>query len=429
MIETEKYKNHSIMISDGSYSIFWIRGKEFFDFEVSEELAVKSRKSDKDALEVMFYLENKRWPKEGELENYNKTDVKTYVGDGFTIYEEKGKYEIRIEKDHGGPVFYPITKELKEIALKSPRDGYEVAIYAETGGWPPKDPEENNRKFIREHPEFVLINPEKMQKIFSKEEYEHLVKLAKELQEKEKAEEREKEEIRENPELILWVSEKKRNMFSEEEINRLEVLAKEKIKVRKKKTRKRCGIFIAIIAILIGSFYSYYKVNNRNAFEEMYNSYYNVLPLRTIANMPQIVPLTIHQTEQSIRALNYKTNTDKDKVEISLVNNLDRKSISIISSSYISEDVYLDINYRYEVDTQKLINYVSFRGRNIPSTDDKQKQRKELLEKYNISKEYLQEKSDKLLDTVLTDWKRYSNSSYSKDNMGRLTIEKDEFLS
>ena len=429
MIETEKYKNHSIMIDDNEYSIFWIRGKDFFDFDVTQSLAEKSRKSDKDALEVMFYLENKRWPKEGELENYNKTDVKTYVGDGFTIYEENGKYEIRIEKDHGGPVFYPITKELKEKALKSPKDGYEVVIYAETGRWPPKDPEENRRQIIRKHPKLILINPELKQKLFSKEEYEHLVKIAKEEQEKEKAEEREKEEIRKNPELILWVSEKKRSMFSEEEINSLEVLAKEKIKVRKKKIRKRCGIFIAIIAILIGSFYSYYKVNNRNAFEEMYNSYYNVLPLRTIANMPQIVPLTRHQTEQSIRALNYKTNTDKDKVEISLVNNLDRKSISIISSSYISEDVYLDINYRYEVDTRKLINYVSFRGRNIPSTDDKQKQRKELLEKYNISKEHLQEKSDKLLDTVLTDWKRYSNSSYSKDNMGKLTIEKDEFLS
>ena len=195
-----------------------------------------------------------------------------------------------------------------------------------------------------------------------------------------------------------------------------------------KKLSKKWKIFITAMVVLISGGYGYYKANNRNAFEEMYNSYYNVLPLRTIANMPQIVPLTIHQTEQSIRALNYKTNTDKDKVEISLVNNLDRKSISIISSSYISEDVYLDINYRYEVDTRKLINYVSFRGRNIPSTDDKQKQRKELLEKYNISKEYLQEKSDKLLDTVLTDWKRYSGSSYSKDNMGRLTIEKDEFL-
>ena len=425
-MDFEKFKYHSIINDELGLRIVWNRGKEFFDFEVSEELAVKSRKSDKDALEVMFYLENKRWPKEDELENYNKTDVKEYIGDHFIVYEENGKYEIRIEKDHGGPVFYPITKELKEKALKSPRDGYEVVIYAETGRWPLKDQDEVDREFLREYPEFILKNLELNKELFSEEEFNHLLSLGKE---RKKQKEQEKEEIRENPELILWVSEKKRNMFSEEETNRLEVLAKEKIKVRKKKIRKRCGIFIAIIAILIGSFYSYYKVNNRNAFEEMYNSYYNALPLRTIANMPQIVPLTRDQTEQSIRALNYKTNTDKDKVEISLVNNLDRKSISIISSSYISEEVYLDINYRYEVDTQKLINYVSFRGRNIPSTDDKQKQRKELLEKYNISKEYLQEKSDKLLDTILTDWKRYSNSSYSKDNMGRLTIEKDEFLS
>ena len=425
-MDFEKHKYHYIFDDVLGLRIVWDRGKEHFSYFVNEELAEKSRRSDKDALEVMFYLENKRWPKEDELENYNKTDVKEYIGDHFIVYEENGKYEIRIEKDHGGPVFYPITKELKEKALKSPRDGYEVVIYAETGRWPLKDQDEVDREFLREYPEFILKNLELNKELFSEEEFNHLLSLGKE---RKKQKEQEKEEIRENPELILWVSEKKRNMFSEEEINRLEVLAKEKIKVRKKKIRKQCGIFIAIIAILIGSFYSYYKVNNRNAFEEMYNSYFNVLPLRTIANMPQIVPLTRHQTEQSIRALNYKTNTEKDKVEISLVNNLDRKSISIISSSYISEDVYLDINYRYEVDTRKLINYVSFRGRNIPSTDDKQKQRKELLEKYNISKEYLQEKSDKLLDTILTDWKRYSNSSYSKDNMGRLTIEKDEFLS
>ena len=428
MIETEKYKNHSIMISDGSYSIFWIRGKEFFDFDVTEELAEKSRRSDKDALEVMFYLENKRWPKEGELENYNKTDVKTYVGDGFTIYEENGEYEIRIEKDHGGPVFYPITKELKEKALKSPRDGYEVAIYAETGGWPPKDPEENSRKFIRKHPKLILINPELKQKLFSKEEYEHLVKIAKEEQEKEKAEEREKEEIRENPERILWVSEKKRNMFSEEEINRLEVLAKEKIKVRKKKTRKRCGIFIVIITILIGSFYSYYKVNNRNAFEEMYNSYFNVLPLSAIDNMSQIEYKRRDKRGYELINLDYKEKVNGSNVGLFLVKFNDKKSISISCSTLIDEGVYLDISYVYDMNQHTLENDVSFRGENVPRVKDDQKQTRELLEKYNISKEYLQEKSDKLLDTVLKDWKRYSGSSYSKDNMGRLTIEKDEFL-
>ena len=136
-MKIENYKYHSIINYEPGLNIVWDRGKEFFSYEVTKSLAEKSRKSDKDALEVMFYLENKRWPKEGELENYNKTDVKTYVGDGFLIYDAKGKYEIEIERDWGKAQRYPITKELKEKALKSPRDGYEVAIYAETGGWPP----------------------------------------------------------------------------------------------------------------------------------------------------------------------------------------------------------------------------------------------------------------------------------------------------
>ena len=427
-MDFEKFKYHSIINDELGLRIVWGRGKELFSHFVKEELAEKSRRSDKDALEVMFYLENKRWPKEGELENYNKTDVKTYVGDGFTIYEENGEYEIRIEKDHGGPAFYPITKELKEKALKSPRDGYEVAIYAETGGWPPKDPEENSRKFIRKYPKLILINPELKQKLFSKEEYEHLVKLAKELQEKEKAEEREKKEIRENPELILWVSEKKRNMFSEEEINRLEVLAKEKIKIRKKKTRKRCGIFIAIIAILIGSFYSYYKVNNRNAFEEMYNSYFKVLPLSAIDSMSQIEYKRREKRGFELVNLDYKEKVNGSSIGLFLVKMDDTKSISISSSTLIDEGVYLGIYYKYNMDNRKLENGVGFYGENVPTVEDKTKQTRELLGKYNISKEYLQEKSEELLDTVLTDWKRFSNSSYSKDNMGKLTIEKNELL-
>ena len=197
MIKIENYKYHSIINYEPGLNIVWDRGKEFFSYEVTKTLAEKSRKSDKDALEVMFYLENKRWPKEGELENYNKTDVKTYVGDGFTIYEENGKYEIGIEKQDGGTsigeIYYPITKELKEKALKSPRDGYEVAIYAETGGWPLKDPDENRREIIRKHPKLILINPELKQKLFSKEEYEHLVKIAKEEQEKQKEQEKDKD--------------------------------------------------------------------------------------------------------------------------------------------------------------------------------------------------------------------------------------------
>ena len=183
-MEFEKYKYHYIFDDVLGLRIVWDRGKEHFSYFVKKELAEKSRKSDKDALEVMFYLENKRWPKEGELENYNKTDVKTYVGDGFTIYEENGEYEIRIEKDYGGPVFYPITKELKERVFKSREDANKVISYVESGVWPSDDPNKSTREFLRKRPEFIFLNFEENKKLFSEEEFNHLVSLGKEIKKK-----------------------------------------------------------------------------------------------------------------------------------------------------------------------------------------------------------------------------------------------------
>lgn len=427
-IEIEKHKNHSIVIRGNEYSIFWSRGKEILDFDATEELVEKSRKSDKDALEVMFYLENKRWPKDYELKNYNKIDIETYVGDGFLIYEENGKYEINIERDHGKGECYPITKELKEKALKSPRGAYEVMIYVETGEWPPKNPEEHRKEYIRKYPILIFINPEIMQKIFSKEEYEHLVKLAKEEQKKEKIAEREKEEIRENPELISWVSEKKRNMFSKEEIERLEVQANEIKKTRKEKLRKRLRKIIAVsivaLMLLSGGLYSYFKISNKNAFQEMYNSYYHLSPYKSVEYMPQLN----EHFRPTITLWDRLTNLYSK--EVSLIYKSFKKSITlaedgrIVLEKYIpiSEDARIIIYYDYDVKNYKLKNYV------VAEEGYKKVPVEDFLEKYNISKGYIKGVSDKLLDSVLTDWKNFSGSPYSKDNMGTITIEKDEIL-
>ena len=188
-VEIETYKYHGIWISGNEYRIFWFRGKEHFSYDATEELVEKSRKSDKDALEVMFYLEHKSWPEEGELENYNKTDVKTYVGDGFLIYEEKGKYEIEIERDWGKAQRYPITKELKEKALKSSEDANKVITYVESGVWPSDDPNKSTREFLRKRPEFIFYDFEENKKIFSEEEFNHLVALGKEIKKQKEKEE------------------------------------------------------------------------------------------------------------------------------------------------------------------------------------------------------------------------------------------------
>ena len=195
-----------------------------------------------------------------------------------------------------------------------------------------------------------------------------------------------------------------------------------------KKLSKSWKIFIITTVVLISSIYGYYKINNRNAFEEMYNSYYNLLPLRTVDNMPQIKPIRRDDRGADMVDLDYKEQVNGSNVGIFLANFNDEKKIFLISSTLIAEEVYLEINYLYDMVTHKLRNTVAFRGGNVPRVDDEKKQTRELLEKHNISKEYLQKKSDELLDAVLIDWQKYSGSSYSRSNMGRLTIEKDEFL-
>ena len=195
-----------------------------------------------------------------------------------------------------------------------------------------------------------------------------------------------------------------------------------------KKLSREWKIFITAMVVLVGSFYGYYKANNRNAFEEMFNSYYNFVPTTALYNMPQIEAIPKKLRNQDVVTLNYKENNTDSKVDITLANNDVSKTILIQYSICISEGVNLCITYDYDINSYKLSYSLNIYGEKVPYTKNKETQIRELLEKYNISKEQLQKISDEGLDKVLTDWKKYSGSSYSKDNMGRLTIEKDEFL-
>ena len=231
---SEIYEYHALIKEDGQYKIIWSRDGKSFEYEISETLANKSRKSDKDALEVMFYVEHNRWPQEGELDNYHQVKVKTYRGSLFTIYVEDDKYEIGFESEHGhmnlGDEKFPITKELKEKAFKSYEDAEAVMWYALTGAWLSDGKEEVFRRFFRRFPKFILVNPEKYKGLFSEEEYEHILTVAKEIEEKEteKARERIREKIREEPELILLDTERRKQLFSKEEFEYLFSLAEDK---------------------------------------------------------------------------------------------------------------------------------------------------------------------------------------------------------
>ena len=118
-----------------------------------------------------------------------------------------------------------------------------------------------------------------------------------------------------------------------------------------KKLSKKWKIIITVVVIFIGSFYGYYKANNRNAFEEMYNSYYNFVPTTALYNMPQIETIPKKLRNQDVVTLNYKENNTDSKVDFTLANNDVSKTILIQYSICVSEGVNLCITYDYDINS------------------------------------------------------------------------------
>ena len=197
-----------------------------------------------------------------------------------------------------------------------------------------------------------------------------------------------------------------------------------------KKLSKSWKIFIITTVVLIGSIYGYHKINNRNVFEEMYNSYYNFSLLGSVDRMGQLKPIQIGDKWSSRVIFEYRDNTETERKIIKLVKGdnvvVSGQWITIAYYNKVSDKETLVVYHTYDIESKVLSSRISFYREG--SAFSLEKEEKELLKKYNISKEYLQKKSDELLDTVLTDWQRYSGSSYSRSNMGRLTIEKEEIL-
>ncbi|MBC1431019.1 hypothetical protein IA829_09750 [Listeria seeligeri] len=104
-----------------------------------------------------------------------------FPGNGFAIIKKDEEYTIEWPQ---GPfdqvISYPITKELADKAMKSPKDAHEVKIYVRTGQWPVKNTEEEEREqvreFIKKFPELLIKVPDN-QDLFTEEELKELLPL------------------------------------------------------------------------------------------------------------------------------------------------------------------------------------------------------------------------------------------------------------
>ena len=116
-----------------------------------------------------------------EIKNERNTNKK---GDMLEIYEANGKYILKYPTFNitMPEVVKEIPKEAVDSYLAGEHDGEELINYANFGFWKSKISQEDaNIQFLRDNPEFLLIDTDRKRHYFSEKEFEELLKKAHEV--------------------------------------------------------------------------------------------------------------------------------------------------------------------------------------------------------------------------------------------------------
>ena len=108
-------------------------------------------------------------------------EIPTKKGDMLEIYEANGKYILKYPTFNitMPEVVKEIPKEAVDSYLAGKHDGEELINYANFGFWKSKISQEDaNIQFLRDNPEFLLIETYRKRHYFSEKEFEELLKKA-----------------------------------------------------------------------------------------------------------------------------------------------------------------------------------------------------------------------------------------------------------
>ena len=108
-------------------------------------------------------------------------EIPTKKGDMLEIYEANGKYILKYPTFNitMPDVSKEIPKEAVDSYLAGEHNGEELINYANFGFWESKISQEDaNIQFLRDNPEFLLIDTDRKRHYFSEKEFEELLKKA-----------------------------------------------------------------------------------------------------------------------------------------------------------------------------------------------------------------------------------------------------------
>ena len=207
----------------------------------------------------------------------------------------------------------------------------------------------------------------------------------------------------------------------------------------KSRTEKALVILLSIVVVIIA--YKIIDPKVKNVFDEMYYgekkvySWFGRTPFWDIPGIEQWNRNDMKDTSMSEDTIvderyekKYKTRKI-GKWDIGFSFSYDTKKVYMFFYNEIPEKKKsISIDYKYDVGSKILVEEVRFYN----DTENLKKSKikaipkiKEYLEKNNISIKDLKETVDELLyEKVIGDWEKYTNSRYSKDNLGTVKIER-----
>lgn len=197
-------------------------------------------------------------------------------------------------------------------------------------------------------------------------------------------------------------------------------------------------IIITIIGVaILAAFIINYMLNPKiqNIFDEIYYGEESIFHIPYGSSSFENIPGIKKQSRKDYKFddsvyENYTDNTTIDKRSWSIWFSFDfpEKMFSISFASKLQEDISFYVVYEYFKSKHLLVERV-YVNHIITEYEEKTVRDintvKQYLDEVGIPLESIKKASDHLLyDKVITDWTRYNTSNFSKENMGKVAIER-----
>ena len=211
----------------------------------------------------------------------------------------------------------------------------------------------------------------------------------------------------------------------------------------KSKVKVTLAIVATILISLIVIFVIYSRINpkEKNIFDEMYygekkvysrfgNSPFGKIPGIESWSRKDMVYTTMR--EDTTVYENYKKNYKTKKlgewdIGFKFIYN-EKRMVMGFNNKIVKEKLEIGLAYGYDEEKKRFREGINIYDKELPRGETRIieiSKVKEYLKKYNISIKDLKETADELLyEKVIGDWEKYTNSRFSKDNLGNVKIER-----